>query len=313
MNQLPTLPFFKDGALMIDNSTMELFATCNRAFYYNAVKRRELDATRAALNFGTQFHSAMEWRYKTFGQDLTGENSENIAEYGVQLMRANPNPLDDYRNDDYMRDVLRAYCASNQSEPFTVVRDSDGQPIVERPFAIPLGQIHHRDLTDPVPVIWTGRVDLLVQWQDGTMSTLDHKTSSMGGESYFDEYLNSQPQIGYLWAARKAFNTKLNTFIINATFVRKPAKTVTAKGTTFDRKRFYVPEDKITEWETNVMEQCYDVVDKAVRGVFPMTTKSCVGKYGRCQYIDVCGMPPSSREGALASGLFRDVTWNPLH
>ena len=49
-----------------------------------------------------------------------------------------------------------------------------------------------------------------------------------------------------------------------------------------------------------------DVLANLKRGFFPMEDAWCMGKYGRCEFFEVCTAEPAQREAMLASGLYTD-------
>ena len=56
----------------------------------------------------------------------------------------------------------------------------------------------------------------------------------------------------------------------------------------------------------------WGIINKCSQGYLPKHTKWCVGKYGPCEYKQVCGLEPQYRELSLYSNEYRDVTWDPL-
>jgi hypothetical protein len=304
---IPPLPL-TDGALLIDTSTLEKYTTCRRSMQYYGIQKREPSGEKVPLTFGKGVHLGLESHYR-------GHNFEET----IQVMRKfydNPlhtPPEGDHRTLAYSEHLLEKYQLHYYNEPFEILKDDEGEPYVERSFAVFLGNVEYgnpeTELFESIPVFYTGRIDLIVVW-DGKICPLDHKTTSMMGARFFDEFYNGQQPIGYAWAVQKTFGVEVDGFVVNALACRKPTKT--GKGIEFDRMKFAIDPERIVEWEINTLTIIQDMVEDHSRGYFPMETKWCVGKYGKCPYFEVCTLPHSSRHKMLGSGLYRDVTWSPL-
>ena len=294
-------PILKDGTLFIDNSTLQHFCQCPRSFFYYKIRKRESGGPKAALNFGANVHVTLGMHYDERPDDeITAVTQKLFLEADI--------PLDDYRNVGLAMNLLGKYREHYATEAVDVLEE-DGMRIIERPFAIPLGTV------DGVPIVWTGRIDL-VGTVNGHFVIVDHKTSSRFGSTFFDAFRNDQAQLGYTWAVREHLRRRgvdpnaLKGFMINALIVRKPSRT----GVPFDfhREIFPVTEDRIEEWKANTMEMLAMLIGCIRRGTFPMTTKSCIGMYGPCQYLSTCQLAKDRRDAMLNTGFYQDVTWNPL-
>lgn len=301
MNTPPLFPPI-DNTIFIDNSTLERFTKCARSFEYYAVKRRCGGGTRIALNFGTAVHAALEARYK--GLPLADQVATGHAALaGIEI------PPEEHRNATFLTDVLNkydAYCLVNDDfEPIKV----DSTPFVEHSFALPLGSVAGRDGIR-YNVVYTGKIDLLVK-HNGRIMPVDHKTTSMFGPSFFDEFVNSSQPHGYAWAASQLLNQPIDGYIINAIVVRKPTRTGTAID--FARQPYFIEPGRVTEWRENTLWLIQRAVNDWLNGMFPMETCWCVGRYGKCEYFDVCTVQKEGREKVLNSNLYANVTWNPLH
>jgi hypothetical protein len=202
------------------------------------------------------------------------------------------------------------------SEPFTLLLD-DGKPIVERPFKLLLGhadmcgskvRTHEGEITlDTIHIYWTGRLDALVHY--GVPLVMDAKTTAMLGQNFYDDFWLSSQMLGYVWAARN-LGYPVEGLFLDVLAGRKPSKT----GTMFEfqRQRYHYKQEHLDEWETDTFTLVTDFLEHLRRGYFPKSPKWCFGKYGRCQYWDICTQVPANRETMLQSDLFRNVTFSPL-
>jgi hypothetical protein len=289
-------PILRNGALFIDASTLEgRFMTCPREYFYYGVRKRERSEGKEGLMFGSFMHDHL----------LTPHYRGTPPDIEEALRTHFPNALsDDYRNGGYAKEVWNTYTKSYPNEPFTVLRDAEGALCVEKSFAVPICNVNG------IPVIWCGRMDLIVQWPDEPPSPLDHKTSAMGGETVWEQYSNSTQQTGYVWALQQLLGVKCESYCINLILTRRLTKT--GAGVECVRQRFTVQQpiiDSFPEHVAGIVDHMFRCFEKEH---FPMHTAQCTRKYGRCEFLPVCKLAPDQRESILSTGLYTNVTWSPL-
>lgn len=281
--------------MTIDNSKLETFCKCPRAYYFKAICKRESNTFRAGLEFGSIIHKCLDIHYRGIG-DIKALQTKTLEDFYVTARFA----PDDYRNLNYATELINLYTTKYQYEPFTITSPAESN--IEFGFSIPIG---------PDGDLWSGRVDLSVTYPDDRLWTLDHKTSSIGGSTFFNEYLNNTPQPGYVWAAQKLTGRPHSGFIINAIFNRAPSKT--GKGITFERQMFNLEQDPTWAevWEENTVQIIRQIKSAELNGFYPQFRNSCMGRYGSCEYLEVCQQPKQSQMAVLNSNLYKDVTWDP--
>lgn len=204
--------------------------------------------------------------------------------------------------------------------------------MVELPFALPLFTYEtwnaSLDFDAPemvaIPVIYTGKIDLPVQ-QGDNLIIIDHKTTSMLGPSFWDTFRKSAQQLGYCWAFSELTGKKVSYYTVNAIRTKEPPQYVTGESNrkgaqtaeswwneSLARETFTCTEEKLVEWKTNVIALVKEFFYHYQQGFFPQKTVWCCGKYGKCQYFDVCDLPAADRDFFLESGQFADNVWSPL-
>lgn len=312
--------------LDIDNTSLET-TVCPRMGQFRMVQGRELASGQGPLIYGNAKHRYLEKR-------LLGSSVQEAQQAMVDFMLDNPFE-DEWRNIHHALEGMQRYEERWASQPINVMelrRTNGPLTLVEVPFQLPLVEIEVGDVlnfpqkllvegstsdeplaVDKIVVNWTGKIDTV--WQDhptlGGNWIVDHKTTSIGGVTFWGEFQLSQQTVGYTWAARKLLpEVPIRGAIVNALIGRKPTKTGVAHE--FDRMEFEYPDWQTDEWHNNTASLCRDFVHHLMDGFFPMRTKSCFGKYGKCRYHDVCSAAPEARPTILFSGLYQDVTWNPL-
>lgn len=319
------LPILDDDTLLIDNSSLEVGCTCHRAMEYYFCRKRQTASERSALRFGGIIHKALDLRYRA----ASPMHAQSPAVESVMLASLDNDfsawqpPEDDFRTHSFAVELINKYGIAYPFESFEVVRLPDGSPFVEVPFAIPLGEVEiNSDVTVLLPsggtatrhvttlkIVWTGKIDLAYV-NDGRYYILDHKTTSMMGPSFFQDFELSHPMHGYCWAAEQLLGKPIYGYVINALATRKPTKT--GKALEFERKVYHLSRPHLDEWKTDTLHIVTDIVSSAVRGYMPKMTKWCVGKYGTCQFHKVCTLPPEQRDFMLGSGEYEQVVWSPL-
>lgn len=325
----------KTVSFQIDNSSLEVNNTCPRSAEYKLVHARS-SLPSSALTAGSAIHEGLETYYK--GLAVHGRSDELIERAILASAKPfldRPPAFMDWRSPDRVVDTLEKYFREYQSEPFTIRQDSEGLPAVEMSFSLPLGVVEfggvktiytkgqlignlpaNVDPNEPfvlhdVQVYWTGKCDLAITL-DHQPWVMDHKTCSMMGKTFWDNFQMSNQTVGYTWAAEKIFGEPFTGLLVNALYWRPP----TAKGimtTEFHRQRFYYDPQQVKEWELNVHATINDFLSHLARGYFPMYTAWCQGKYGQCPYFGTCSMPSQFRMSDLLTSFnYTDTEWSPL-
>lgn len=314
----------------IDNSTLEKWQTCPRAAEQYIINGREKPGS-PALNFGSGAHVGWE----VLGRGGLNDVALQAAKEAVtEHFLTNPQPEGEYRTLEYCVDMLEKYVKKWSLSRCSVV-EHDGTKLVEFPFSLCIGEIEvNTDLAYTASQLlgkqacednrknegeqlyvkrlyffWSGKVDQIVEFDDRRW-VMDHKTTSMGGATFYADFELSQQTIGYVWAARQMFDFEIEGFLLDAAFCRRVTKT--GKGLEFDRQFFTYSEWHLQEWMDDIKSQIGSFIDQLVAGYFPKKTKWCMGKYGACPYHDVCTLPPDQRKVMLNSSAYGNVTWSPL-
>lgn len=158
-----------------------------------------------------------------------------------------------------------------------------------------------------------GYIDAIVEWEDGSIVVIDFKTAARPYD--IDSVLTSPQLAAYIFQVENEYKTRKAGFIVLpkaltkleskvcpvcgniATSSHKTCNaSVSGKRCNSDwdveLKFKCEPQILINEMpertETLVMEN-YAVVNKMIKHeMFPRNVNACEGKYGRCQYFDVC-------------------------
>lgn len=289
---------------LVDNSTIELLTTCPWLAYAKVIRRRTLAVDQPALRFGGHLHAALAFKYRRMAH---GKKVDNDTFNRILSKRFEMSPCfnEEWRDVNMAQQVLEEYNNHYASEQLHIA-ELKGFPLVEKPFAVYAGTIGKRK------IIYIGRIDLAL-YEGPHLYVMDHKTTSMLGDTYWRDVAVSEQQRGYCWALRETFQQEPLGYKMNVLACRKPTKT--GKGVEFVRQTYFTqnPPGQLDRWHSNMLHQVEMFLWHVDRNVFPRHHKHCVGKYGSCAMYSVCEIPdPQSQEDALMSGLYKDNDWSPL-
>jgi PD-(D/E)XK nuclease superfamily len=320
-----------DYILELDYSTISKFLECPRAMENYSLNSREADRNRSATDFGKLFHTLEELRLQAggFSDALRVRQHELIQQHFV----SHPTPPGDHRTAQRMVQIIKVYEERYAADGWPqALLEHEGGKMVERAFKVGLCSVEVNALL-PYPasqlialgeissdvnfrvrnihVFYTGRIDAVLR-DSGHLWVVDHKTSSMGGREFEDAFRLSLQTRGYVWAAQKLLNMPLAGLIMNAVVVKKPTLKV-ENNTELNRHPYFYTPDSLVEFEDNMRAHVSDFISMLCRGYFPQTARSFKSPCAMCDYTENCALPRHQRNTDLASPLYRDVTWNPVH
>lgn len=305
-----------------------------------------------AIHEALELHHKNEWHQQTNtpyneDEDLAIEAQASAIH---RFFADNPTPPDEYRTAQSACEVMKFYrqrcnVGLYPDYEWEILADAKG-PIIERAFELPLGTIKTDawvswsegmgDYTEePIPggeklvkidvvhIAWSGRIDLITR--RGSVNRItDHKTSSIDRDDFMQQFHLASQTIGYTWAAQQLWpDLSISGFCLNCLNFRKPAKShvgeLTSRGPrggdaplNFFRAYFDYTPARVSEWYSRTMTTIEDFLHSFVRDYFPLNDHSCFGKFGRCEYHDVCLEDKPEVAGALLNtDAFKNVTWNP--
>lgn len=305
-----------DYLLTLSDNSLGVFQSCNKAAEFYTIDRRKKVQSTAAMDAGSAFHQAMEIQTRCSNPD---QRKALVYEALTNFFLDHPVEHDEYRNLDYVLAAYNGYEAKYSPDYVKTCKTPSGELMCEIDFKLPLGVIPMNAecvldrINGPVPVNnvfveWNGRIDGIVEL-DGMYWVRDYKTTSMGGSTYFDSFKMSGQPVGYAWAARQLSDLPIAGFLLDCIITRKITKT--GKGVEYQRQRYPYSQEKIEEWKVNALDLISDYLSNVRESKFPRRTNSCVGKYGKCSYFNVCSLPQKFRAEALASSDYEDCKEKP--
>lgn len=254
---------------------------CNRWYQIRHVMGKRPEGDAVALDFGRLMHEGLKVWYST-----------NSTDAALEAIFAYPynEPIDDYRTKGRALTTLARYIDFYRPEHFDEIL------LTETSF----------DVSDLAGFRWGGRIDLVVLWNKEVW-VMDHKTTSIGGATWWDEFNLSPQMAGYVWAAKQLRGgERVAGVIINRLKVQTKQA---APEEEFQRRAIYYPDHLIMEWRDTKIQEYRAIHEARTRDAFPPRWDSCSGKYGMCPAHDVCKALPDSRHRILNSR-FVDDPWD---
>jgi hypothetical protein len=314
---------FEEHRVALDNTTFSTWNSCfMKGVWYGAL-RRVPSKPRTPLIFGASVHLAL-------AKHLEGASVDEAIKVAIEDAIKNKldSALDPKRNTDTLRLLLTSYFEhitlfpADRLTPLTL----DGVPVVEKDFSVPIGSVllHDTDVVEDreVSVSWNGIIDL-VGYSGGSLWVIDHKTTSIMGEKFADDKMRSSQMLGYFLVISKLLSERtdlpqLSGCLINALAMYKSS---------YEFKQFKLPltAAKAAEFQRETLNNVSRIVKELYRmrnwfswpnggQVYsvPSCRDSCVHKYGRCDYFDLCEAPLVIRERlAYDEGFYTATKWNP--
>lgn len=273
MTQLPVIP---PDVPTGDNTVLGWHDRCARLYEYSALRGLVAPGTSAALQFGSLIHAGLEAWYRT--------RDPNKALAAIRDFEDFEEIPDEFRTRGRALVTIAEYIDWWGENELWWGKDV---LFTETPFTI-------RDATG---FRYGGRIDLIVMYH-GKPWVVDHKTTSRGGSSWWNQFEISPQMAGYVWAGAQLHGEPIAGVIINRLLIHKNKKPASEQ---FQRKAFYFEEYKLEEWKQAKIEQYHLIKQQQDAGHFPMRTRACVEKYGTCQFHQICTTKPELRERLIES------------
>lgn len=290
---------------------MSAFMRCPSEFEKSMRQHRRYGGTKAALHFGSVWHTAMENHYNSpeCGEKELIERVEYAAieRWGAVSLpddiRTLPRLLMDYKK------YLRVNGLPWREERQTV--GWPGTPAVELNGEVAVPGARHP---------YAYKIDRMVTAQKQFLVE-DHKSTTRFEKTFFSQFELDNQMMGYAVSAQLITGLPVAGVRINAYIIHK-------NETLFESRTIRYSEVRLRDWVKNYdnwlntiearIEHYNRLIEDgweeqaAADAAFPMNLWACHGrKYGACPYIGVCSMPPELRRRTLEAD-FEQVPWNPL-
>lgn len=300
--------------MKIDNFALTMFQTCPAKYQLRIMEHWTSRRKSAALGFGGALHEGLAAWYKTGDKIKSLQAIDEAWPAGL--------PVDDWRTKEKCLQVMVDYIKQWPKESFEVIGYPE-VPMIENTFTLETG-IYLRcqaclavDVSDvwdescsncEIPkekIEYGGIFDGLVNF--GTQAfVFEHKTTSMMGDYYFNQFRPNNQITGYIWAGRQLSGQPVTGAIINAIGIYRVG------ATKFRREITTRTDDDIKHWLLNVHATCEMIKDAERKQFFPWHTGSCT-MYGKCEFHDVHVLGTEREQKMWLDQQFMKKPWDFEH
>ncbi len=282
-------------------SSLAIIQECLRKAKYRLIDELSNEDDSEAQIFGKAIHKALEHWYMLPEEyrQLTDSELKTVDSVIGGLIPEGPYPtaLDSifefvktaeplrFLGDDDKRSmangikILKAYFKHYANDGMEVLRDSDGQPMVEKQVE---GVLYD---TPELKIIFHGQIDLVLRNKiTGQVHISDHKTTASLGKDFYNRISPNHQYTGYVWAANNLLGIKTDSFIVNGIQVAKTKSEFARQVTT-------ITEDDYSEMLMAYVEAAKRLIHAETHMRYPMTSPNPCAAYGGCQYLDICQAP----------------------
>ena len=290
-----------DFPAAVDSTIRGTFVSCPRKAELSYFHHWKPHSDNVHLHAGGAFASGLEKARRSFFE--VGDSApEAISKGAKEVMRFYGDfecPDDSAKSMVNMVGAIGEYVhehgfATDAIQPF---RLPDGKPAIEISFALPI-EVKHPQTGDPI--LYTGRYDMLGEFQD-QLWVVDEKTTTQLGKTWFNQWVLRGQLTGYCWAALD-YGYPVVGAIIRGLAIRKRdyghAQAISVR-----------PKWQIDRWYKQL---CFDVermIQCWERGYFDYALDHACTEFGGCLFLDVCSSPNPERW--LENDFSRRI-WNPL-
>lgn len=279
--------------IRINSSSLSILQSCKRKAHY-LFDAQMSAGTSNAQYFGTIIHAALARWYMIMPEDRHGMSLSEIARQ--EFSRHGYVPDDDLRTVEVATRVMDSYQKETANDPYLVMRDYNGKPMVEWEFEFPLGHT-----PDGRKIIWFGTVDLVLKnTQTSEVVVMDHKTTRSLGMDFMHRWNPNHQVTGYLMGVANNLERPVNHAVINGLQIAKTVNRVM-------RIDSYRSVEDFEEFKETVSTEVWLYLQAKEAGLFPMAQANVCTGFGLCKFIDVCSTSKSNRHQLLAAATLNNI------
>lgn len=332
MNQIVERKSFRDGMQFAWNSSSVALATeCLYKYKLSVIDGWGSPRPSVHLVFGGHYATALEHYHKKVAEgktwtealhevvhealinswvpehkcprcDGTGLVESSAEPYPMSCLNCNDGvvpgkPQDFDHNTKTRENLIRSivwYVDQYHDEPMTVLRDSEGKPLVE----------HTGVLEVDNDILFTCHLDSVVDYAGHPYIRDQKTTGSTISPRYFEGYKPDIQMSMYTFMGKALFNIPVKGVIIDAAQI--------AVGfTRFERGFTFRTESELSEWYDDSMYTIETARRATKENYFPRNTTSC-GNYGGCPFRGACSRSPEVREQFLKADFVKGLRLDPL-
>lgn len=285
----------------IDSTTLKTFRGCPRKAFLEYFHHWKSKYPSVHLHAGACFASGLESMRRAYYE--RGESAEHSLELGLATLMTE---YGDFECPDHIAKTLPRmmgaleFYAANYPLATDLARPYEwapGRKAIEFSFATPLPIMH------PVtgePLIYSGRADMIAEWQGGLFIE-DDKTASQLGASWSTQWDMRSQFTGYCWSAKQA------GLAVDGCLVRG----VSILKTKYETQQVitYRKDWEMDRWLDQVCHDLERMIAAWRSGYWDYNLDEECNAYGGCLFRRVC---MSQDPQPWLEGYYEQRVWNPL-
>jgi hypothetical protein len=294
--------------LTLDNSILNVFATCPRKFLYRKILNLVPLKSSPALSFGTAFHAGLEAYY-------TGLDAVSVLKAFADAARLSSSSLAHTRKDakekgmkeehslEFGLDLMMKYMDRYPliAENFRIMQTSDGKPMLEKGFAL---YLHNG--------ILIGKMDGVTDLGD----LLENKTTSayISPEFLAQYTVNNQVSL-YLAALRDLLGRRPTRCLMNIIMVKDYKKQTEQQDAQLFRRCVVSRTDSQLDQTIRQLEFRINQVKNFLRigfdAFYQNAPDACTFKWNTCEYMPLCQSQEADLIEMIWHGNYKEEEWIP--
>jgi hypothetical protein len=289
-----------DFPTAVDSTLLSTFRSCPQKFFLEYMQHWRFRTPNVHLHAGAAFAKGLEVARDAFWTQGADEHKSRLMGR-CALAEAYGDfeaPSGSAKTLDRMLGAFDHYMERFPLPGTEPVLLPSGRRAIEFSFVQPL------PVTHPVtnePILYSGRLDQIINWQGGIYLEDDKTTSSLGASWGKQWELRSQ-FTGYAWGIAEATGIQVTGALVRGVSILK-TKYDTAECVT------YRPEWQIDRWFDQVLRDLTRMKKMWAEGYWDYNLDHACGEFGGCQFLQVCQMRDPSD---LLSLHFERRKWDPV-
>lgn len=286
---------------VIDSSLIAAFRSCPQKAFLEFFEHWKLRDPSVHLHAGAAFARGLEVARTAFYTE--GRSPTDSVALGLRaLIEAYGEfecPADSAKSLERMAGALEFYferypLGQDQAIPMSLPGGKRG---IEFSFLEPIEILHP---TTGNPILYSGRFDMIVNYQNLALGE-DDKTASQLGASWPRQWDLRSQFTAYTWGAKQA-GIKLDGFLVRGVSILK-TKYDTLETIT------YRPEWQIQRWYAQMLRDVQRMIASWESGIWDFNLDHACAEYGGCPFRGVCQLV---RPEHLLRQQFERRVWDPV-
>jgi hypothetical protein len=292
-----------------DSVSLGLLKSCPRKYWFTVLLGWNQNPVPSPLQFGINFHTCMETYQRLLAKKFTKDEAQLRTVRLALLLGEYLLPGRTERTKQTLARAVSWYLDQYRDDACEVTMVSPGVPTVEYSFCIPLADEEGLFQINGEQVWLAGHLDNYSKFM-GDYYVRDYKTTKGQLDSgFFDEFKISYQQKGYFASAHALAAIPTSAIPTAPKGVIVDGIQLGVNYNRFARTIVTWTDLQMTDYLTDLKVLIQSATLFAEKGRWPANEQSCVGRWGKCQFFDVCAATPPKRQKMLESN-FKKSTWD---